>query len=160
MRSIRASVWLLLLGVVHLSLFFITCTLSSRIVTVGNSVLLHGPNCGIWNFNSGGPSDLDEQFEYALHGSKNAQSSWDYVQNCVNAEEPAPECNTFKKLSVAFNSTQNAPCPFSPGMCNGPVNSSIRFDTGLIDSRDDLGINGRDKDRVQYRRVMTCSPVS
>lgn len=160
MRSIRATMWLLLLGVVHLSLFLITGTLSSRIVTIGNEVLIHGPNCGVWNPNSGGPLDLDEQFEYDLHGSADAQSSWDYVQNCASQGQPSPECSTFKKLRVSFNTTEQAPCPFSPEMCNGPINGSIQFDTGLIDSRDDLGINARDEDRVQYRRVMTCSPVS
>jgi hypothetical protein len=160
MRSIRATTWLIVLGLVHLSLFFVTGTLSSRIVIIGNEVLIHGPNCGIWNADSGGPTDLDEQFEYDLHGSKDAQSSWQYVQDCANQAQPAPECNTFKKLRISFNSTENAPCPFSEEMCNGSLNSSVMFDTGLIDSRDDLGINGRDEDRVQYRRVMTCSPVS
>lgn len=81
-------------------------------------------------------------------------------KNVRNSEQPAPECNIFKKLRVPFNSTDNAPCPFSEEACNGPQNGSILFDTGLIDWCKDLGINGEEKDRVQYRRVMTCSPVS
>jgi len=34
------------------------------------------------------------------------------------------------------------------------------MDTGLIDSREDLGINGRDRDRVQWRKTATCIPIT
>jgi hypothetical protein len=34
------------------------------------------------------------------------------------------------------------------------------MDTGLLDSREDLGINGGDKDRVKLKRTATCSPIT
>lgn len=73
MKSIRASIWLIVLGLVHLVAFFVTGTLVSRIVTVGNQVLVHGPNCGIWNIET---APLAEEFEYVLHRSTNAELSW------------------------------------------------------------------------------------
>jgi hypothetical protein len=43
-------------------------------------------------------------------------------------------------------------------MCLGLQSSAITFDTGLIDSCYDLGINTEMKDRVQLRKIMTCLP--
>jgi hypothetical protein len=45
-------------------------------------------------------------------------------------------------------------------MCLGPINSSLYLDSRLIDSRDDLGINSRDEDRVQWRKNTTCIPIT
>jgi hypothetical protein len=45
-------------------------------------------------------------------------------------------------------------------MCLGPVNGSVFFDTGLLDSSNHLGINARIKDTVQVRKTMTCSPIT
>jgi hypothetical protein len=45
-------------------------------------------------------------------------------------------------------------------MCLGPVNGSVTFDTGLLDSSKHLGINARIKDTVQVRKTMTCSPIT
>jgi hypothetical protein len=45
-------------------------------------------------------------------------------------------------------------------MCLGLVNSSVEFDTGLIDSRDDFGINVDDSNRVQFPKAITCTPIT
>lgn len=34
------------------------------------------------------------------------------------------------------------------------------MDAGLVDSRDDFGVNGRDDERISYRRTATCIPVT
>ncbi|KUJ19581.1 uncharacterized protein LY89DRAFT_717054 [Mollisia scopiformis] len=43
-------------------------------------------------------------------------------------------------------------------MCLGPTNSTLHLDTGLVDSRADLGINGQD--RTQWRKKMSCVPIT
>lgn len=40
------------------------------------------------------------------------------------------------------------------------TDGTVQFDTGFLDSRLHFGMNSRDDDRVQYRRVMTCAPVT
>lgn len=155
-RSVRGSIGILVLGILHLFAFFATGTLSSRIVTVGSKVLVRGPNCGIWNTRD---APTSEKFEFNDHLKLNSQLSVQYVRDCANQEQPLPECNIFKKLKLSLNSTADAECPFSDEMCVGGRDKAVRFDTGLMDSCNDLGINSEEKHRVQYRRVMTCSPV-
>lgn len=50
--------------------------------------------------------------------------------------------------------------PIYEWIMSRPVNSSLYFDSGLIDSREDLGVNGDDANRVQYRKTATCSPLT
>jgi hypothetical protein len=51
----------------------------------------------------------------------------------------------------------NGSCPFHPKLCRS---STVVFDTGLIDSHTDLGINSRVADRIAYRRVTTCTVLN
>lgn len=44
-------------------------------------------------------------------------------------------------------------------MCTAFGNLAVKLDTGLLDSRDDLGFNSKQIDRIQYRKVTTCSPI-
>lgn len=62
----------------------------------------------------------------------------------------------FKRERLPWTSTTNNSCPFDD-LCLGPA---LYLDTGLIDSRDDLGINGHDSDRVQWRNNLTCVPIT
>ncbi|KAF2813088.1 uncharacterized protein BDZ99DRAFT_496164 [Mytilinidion resinicola] len=52
--------------------------------------------------------------------------------------------------------TRNSPCPFADGVCETPA---LKFDSGLVDSNDDMGLNAREEDSIQIRRVTTCAPV-
>lgn len=72
--------------------------------------------------------------------------------------DTSPECNVFKQPQIKWTRL-NTECPFT-GLCLGPPNSTLILDTGLIDSRDDLGINSRDEDQIQYREVSTCTPIT
>ena len=38
--------------------------------------------------------------------------------------------------------------------------SAVSYDTGFIDSSEDLGLNAQVKDRILYRRLTTCSPLN
>jgi hypothetical protein len=156
MSSPRKSFPLILTGLFHLLAFGVLSVFSARITTLGNDVLLaRSPSCGIWNerVNSSNAEPYNVDMKSLV------QSSQDYVQHCLIEQAILPECNKFKRLQLNWTSTTNASCPFGNGMCLGPANSSLSFDTGLIDSRDDLGINSNDRNRVQYRKIATCSPL-
>lgn len=100
------------------------------------------------------PADI----AYNAYGMNQIQTGRQYVQSCVMGSESLPECDRFQKPKVAWTSS-NVTCPFQD-LCLGPPNSSLLMETGLIDSREDLGINSRDEDRVQVRRSATCSPIT
>ncbi|KAF8865654.1 hypothetical protein BDZ45DRAFT_796456 [Acephala macrosclerotiorum] len=162
-KSIRESLALILIGALHLLAFGAAGILSSHFTTLGNEVLLApSESCGLW-FNPAIPtnqSDFAEDSYYEVYVKNSVRSSNEYVQNCLVQSNTLPECNTFKRPRLNWTSTNNAQCPFDAGLCLGLVNNSLYFDTGLIDSRDDLGVNTRDRDRVQYRRTATCNPIT
>jgi hypothetical protein len=73
------------------------------------------------------------------------------VGSCVNSPYVQD------RLSVKMNS--NAPCPFDEDLCVSNT-SNLILDTGLIDTNDQLGINAPPDQRMQYRIVLECAPLS
>lgn len=164
-KSPRKSLSLILLELIHLLAFGAAGILLSHATTLSNEVLLaRSPNCDIW-LPGGTPTNLNlplltELTAYSAYLQGNTQLSKEYVDDCLQQSQSLPECKTFKCPQLKWTSTNQAPCPFSSGMCLGPVNGSLEIDTRLMDSRDDLGINGDDMNRVQYRRLITCIPIT
>ena len=159
-RSTRKSLVLTITGVCHLLAFGAAGLLSSHFTTVGNEVLLaQNPACGAYlSLNTTGAANQTGNIEVYLKNS--VQTSQQYVQNCLAEQATLPQCNRLKRSSLNWTSISNVPCPFTGGICLGPVNSSLYFDSGLIDSREDLGVNGNDANRVQYRKTATCNPLA
>jgi hypothetical protein len=146
--------------------FAAASTLSSHIVTVGNEVLLAtSPSCGIW-YEAGAGSGIANEPEFVqlvsnlLNQRNTLAFSNQYVQNCLSGSQSSPLCSTFKTSQLNWTFTTDAPCSFEDGMCLGAPNSSLQIDTGYIDSRDGLGINGDDAQRIQYRKTATCIPIT
>jgi hypothetical protein len=149
------------IGVVHLLVFGAASILASHITTVGNEVLVaQNPNCGPWdpNFDRESAENQELTVIYESYLKMGLEASREYVMTCIMEPQSLPECNAFKSLQINWTST-NVPFPFH-GLCLGPANGSLYMDTGLIDSRDDLGINAQDRDRVQIRRNATCIPIT
>ncbi|CZR67750.1 uncharacterized protein PAC_17649 [Phialocephala subalpina] len=161
-NSIRKSLGLIVFGTIHLLLFAAAGTFSSHLVTLGNEVLLsRSPSCGPWAMPTvSNESQLAEGANYELYSQNTIALSSQYVSNCLTQLESSSACNTFRQAQLNWTSMTEAPCPFEDDLCLGPANSSLRLDTGLIDSRDDLGINGDDAHRVQYRKTATCVPIT
>jgi hypothetical protein len=159
--GIKRSLGLLLIGAIHVLGFGAASILSSHITTVGNQVLIaESSSCGYW-----GPTASEAQEGLALDSAypaylrQSLETSQQYVQNCLAETQLLPECNIFNRLKFNWTSEMIS-CPFD-GLCLGPTdNGSLLMDTGWIDSRDDLGINGEDQDRIQFRKNATCVPIT
>ncbi|KAJ9495639.1 hypothetical protein H2202_008927 [Exophiala xenobiotica] len=67
-------------------------------------------------------------------------------------------CRSFKKPNLNWE-TRTGLCPFHSQMCHERSRTLV-FDTGYIDSHDDLGINANPKDRLRYRRNTTCAVLN
>ncbi|PVH73525.1 hypothetical protein DL98DRAFT_431108, partial [Cadophora sp. DSE1049] len=143
--SFKKSIGLVVLGLVYLMMFGAASIFSSRVATTSDEILVRSPNCGIWSV--------------SLH-IPNADLSKSYVRDCLSGYQSSPECNIFKQRAIPYLSRNNATCPFSPEMCLGAPNTALRLDSTLLDSNHDFGINSLPKDRVSYRKVATCSPVT
>jgi len=166
-NSMRKSISLILLGLIHFLGFGVAGVFSSRLSIPGNEVLLaRNLNCG-----------LSQQFPVLMANQTIADNiltqaacdriddnaielSKQYVGNCLSQSQSLEECNAFKVPQLNWTLQYNAYCPFrGDDICIGPVDGALKFDTGFIDSRNDLGINTDDMNRVQYRRITTCSPI-
>jgi hypothetical protein len=66
-------------------------------------------------------------------------------------------CQMYTTTSIEWTATDTA-CPFDSSICTVPA--AYKMDTGIIDSRKDLGINTPHSSRVGFRKVTTCSPLS
>lgn len=159
-RSFRRSIVLIIVGLLHLIAFGAASILASHITTTDQEVLVtRGAYCGPWADIPDDQLTSDERLMEVLYNDLTMQRSASYVQNCLLQPQALPECQLFKKAELPWNSTQDNPCPFGD-LCVGPTNGSLYLDTGLLDSRDDLGINGEGGDRVLWRKNMTCSPIT
>jgi hypothetical protein len=162
-RAFNNSIGLILVGFLHLAIFGATGVLSSHITVVGSQVLVaSNPNCGPWKQeliprDPAAPPSQDE-VAHDSYEQQRVTASEQYLQSCIKGQESLPECNRFQLLRLNWTS-ETVPCPFQD-LCLGPPNSSLRMDTGLLDSREDLGINGGENDRVKLRRTVTCSPIT
>src|SRR5438876_12209636 len=61
-------------------------------------------------------------------------------------------CNTFQRSRLNWTTLQTESCYFGPLAC-AEGSKTITFDTGIIHSHNDLGINANYQDRLGYRRV-------
>ncbi|KAH6984372.1 hypothetical protein BKA56DRAFT_716781 [Ilyonectria sp. MPI-CAGE-AT-0026] len=84
-----------------------------------------------------------------------------YARECYNGTSRGIEvnCKLFTQPSIPWKSRTNAPCPFGAEVCRPNV-SAFEADTGLINARSYFGINGPDSDILQYRKLVTCTPLA
>lgn len=76
--------------------------------------------------------------DYVVHECINTDLSQGYVRDCFDSSQLSPDYNIFKRQQLPFSTKTNSPCPFAPKMC----------------------LNSNPSDRVQYRKIMRCSPVT
>ncbi|KAI1174209.1 hypothetical protein F4777DRAFT_554650 [Nemania sp. FL0916] len=153
----------LYVGVFPHAIYAVTCILifsaagglSSQIsVSAGNEVLLRGNNCGIPKPRS---STDASSFSYLSDRLNDASN---YAQQCYSANASGVlGCSGYaaKNIPTAAMS-YNASCPFHKDLCRGN-NTSVRLDTGYIDSNSHLGLNLPLGQSFAYRSVLTCSPL-
>jgi hypothetical protein len=83
-----------------------------------------------------------------------------YARSCYAEKddgELSKQCDAFVTRRIASILTMDKTCPFpGAGVCK---TDSVRIESGRIDSRDMLGINTPDKDRVGVKKSLTCVPI-
>jgi hypothetical protein len=149
-------------AVVSLAAFTLASGFSSRISTgISDEVLIKGDNCG---FLLVFPEYSDEA-TYTLTYSQMSQTvmtAANYAQQCytVNGTNVF-DCSTGYFVDPSLPTTVNvqAPCPFAPGTCLSN-DSNLYLDSSFIDSNDHLGINAPPDERILWRQVMQCAPLT
>ncbi|KAK7525364.1 uncharacterized protein IWZ02DRAFT_233114 [Phyllosticta citriasiana] len=152
---------IILFGIISLGGFAVAGIFSSRISTLtGDAVMIKSSNCGIVSDANATTGELATKI--LPYVARRYKAFANYGQECYtdsnNATESS-ECHSFATRQLSAKITRNATCPFTDTMCK-TQNQNLRFDTGYLDSRADLGINTPDKNRFLYRRITHCAPIS
>lgn len=143
----------------------------SRVTNNGSQVLLRENACGFWTdvtafgqTQSFTPEFIQQQQEFSANLQYVMTSASTYAAECYGydshaaANVPSPDCNAYGRQLINWSVDTNATCPFAPEMCVD--NLAVRLDTGYIDSHLHLGINAPKEDRVLYREVFECAPIT
>ncbi|KAL4893564.1 hypothetical protein BDV59DRAFT_193051 [Aspergillus ambiguus] len=162
-RSILRNAFFVLLALTWLAIAASTTILSAKITKpAGNHCLIMSPNCGLWtaagDLNTTDPDQLDRFDTTQLHETNTATA---YARSCYAKEaDRLAQCNIYSKTSLPFRTTANASCPFKRGMCLEGDSAAFLMDTGILDSREHLGMNVPDDDRLFFRKAVGCAPLT
>ncbi|OQV03334.1 hypothetical protein CLAIMM_08386 [Cladophialophora immunda] len=149
--------WILSLApLLSFGLFAGAGVLSSQVTKgAGDELLVSGANCGQWNFDAQAPMS-----SYVEKSQNESQVAFNYARDCYGGSTSSTTCNTYMRQQIRWSEDQNATCPFKSGTCLLGDTAALKLDTGYIESHTVLGINSRGRDRINYRRVTTCAPLS
>ncbi|KAL5360493.1 hypothetical protein BJX96DRAFT_184582 [Aspergillus floccosus] len=163
-RPILRNLLYIVLAVIWLALTGSAAILSAKITKpAGSHCLIMSPHCGLYlaagaGFNTSDPYQLDVFDTTQLQETNSATS---YARACYEpGADRLPQCNIYAQTRLALHTTTNASCPFQSGMCLEGDTAAFAMDTGLLDSRDDLGINTPDDDRLLFRKFVSCAPLT
>lgn len=127
--------------------------------SAGTHMLARGDVCGTWQ----ATGDLSSYATTAVYAQKNVNDTMNaanYVSNCYDSTSNSSlKCNSFVQQALPYSLQHNVSCPFDDTLCIGGATGAIAFDTGLLNSHGDLGINAPPENRIQYRRHTVCSPL-
>jgi hypothetical protein len=147
---------LILFAIFTLAWTAIAGIFSSRIASLsGQEALLVGDRCvsGMVSHLSQMGSVISPKQSLHIHAGST------YAKNCYPTSPlDAKMCGSYVKTRLQFSVNRNASCPFKDDICLHP-SENIRFDTGYINTHDDLGINTPPEDRFEIRLVDHCAPL-
>ena len=151
---------LILLAACNMLLFAVAGVFSSEVTkAAGNETLVRSSNCGYWDLFAGNDNDpLRSSKDLADESDTLAAST--YSRACYGDVQDQPQCKILPRPKIAWKSKGGASCPFESEICAGEASAAFELDSELIDSHDDLGINAKKSERVQYRKVTTCAVLS
>jgi hypothetical protein len=166
-RPVIRCLSFILFALLHLACFTLAGIFSSQVTATVSDVLLKDLPCGglgelhlLYSQLPGQQTrnqNATRSYYYTTHIRSMLIKSASYANNCNGTDNSFNNCAPFGRKFIDFETTRGVECPFESSMCLN--DTSIRLDTGVIDSDIHFGINSRPADRLGYRRVMQCSPI-
>ena len=135
--------------------------------TPGNSALLVSPHCGwpaeISEMSVATPENREASVMLLVPAYVQYQTAKHYVSACYmeagDGDIPGNEkqCNALPVSRIVSTMTTGEECPFpGAGVCKA---DKVRVESQVVDSRDTLGINTPDEDRISVKKSLTCVPI-
>ena len=157
-RSLARSLPLALVALLNIAAFGVAGIFSSDVTkAAGNETLIRSPHCGFLAV------DSSVTFQDSVADSSvdlnDTLAATTYSRACYGNTGNALGCNQYVRQQLHWTSNQNATCPFSPDLCIYGSTAAYEMDTGLLDTHEHLGINAAPSNRIQYRKVTSCSPI-
>lgn len=151
----------LLWAAVSMTAFTIASGFSSRISTgISDEVLLTSNSCAVVNLTAAEAS-LTSFNSLVEDLSQKTFAAANYAQQCYAANATGVfGCNYFTVSRLPTTVDVDAPCPFTQNICRNNDGGNIRLDTGYLNSHDHFGINTPSQERILFRQVMQCAPLT
>lgn len=158
LRPLVRTLPLVALALLNFVLFGVAGVFSSEVTkAAGNETLIRSSDCGFLNFSGNAVSQHSAAFNDVDVNDTFAATT--YSRACYGSSQSLLQCAQYPQQQLPWKVTQNATCPFAPDLCFYGASSAYEMDTGHIDSHQALGINAPKFERIQYRKVTTCSPI-
>lgn len=163
---LRSLPWIIL-SLIYTATFSVAGIFSSTVIkAAGNDTLIVSASCG--DLVQDGPAgNLGEDTGQAALAFRESvlESTFvaaDYARACYTDPSIRSQlrCQIYITSQLPYERHQNASCPFAKGTCLISDTAALKMDTGLLDSHAIFGINTPQKDRVAYRKVTTCAPIT
>lgn len=139
--------------------FGIASGFSSQISSaIGTQVRVDGTNCSLVGSQANDPV---KSWDLVPYQARMVSNYANYAQQCYSANSSSGlfDCTSFVRAKLPSTIDTQASCPFANGLCRSN-DANIRLDTGYIDSHNDLGMNSPQNERILFRSVLTCAPLS
>lgn len=145
------------LGVLTSGVFLLALPFLTTFVMLnedGNEVLIKSKQCGLWEI---------ETDKVTARRTTESSIRWttamQYVDSCYEASGDSGLCDNFLYKRKLEWDKSSVTCPFDDSACLGDDLPARKIMTKVLDTHWDLGLNAPPKDRVQFRRSATCSPI-
>ncbi|KAL8872035.1 MAG: hypothetical protein Q9174_002268 [Haloplaca sp. 1 TL-2023] len=156
-NSILRGLPIIILATCNIVLFAIAGVFSSEVTkAAGNETLIRSSDCGflLQIFSDANVHVVDAIAGFQAMEANDTLVASAYTRACYRASFRGSQCYQLPQSSIAWTN-RTVPCPFGDNICKDV--GGFELDTGLLDSHRVLGINAKPSDRVQYRKVTTCS---
>jgi hypothetical protein len=124
-----------------------------------SEVRLQRRSCGILDWNTpDGNTTLESNKDYAHWITAKTYSARNYARSCYGESNIGlTNCLAYRVQRLPYTTYPSATCPFKPGRCLLGEQNAFQMQTPWLDSHKDLGINAKPHNRLQFRKVSTCS---
>ncbi|KAI6847524.1 hypothetical protein KC332_g2131 [Hortaea werneckii] len=159
LRPLRRAFGLMFWPLIILTGFSLASVFSANVSKPAyevNRILLESNACGLLM-----PSMEDQQTEKGRSETqqkymKDMRQSRAYAEECYRSLHGSAICNDFASARLPYTTQQEVTCPFG-NRCLLGRRGAVRYDTGKLNSHVHLGVNAVPADRVDFRKVTTCS---
>lgn len=155
-KQISKNLVFVMLALCNTLLFAIAGVFSSAATKPANSeVLISSSRCDWPRYHI---ADNNSQYTaFITQGTNETHAAIMYARACYGDVSNELQCGRFLRSQLTSTSKMNVSCPFQSRICLEGPNAAFQIQSNWIDTNNDLGINSKTSDRLQYRKVTTCS---